>query len=320
MNQTGTADQAAQLRSEGAYSVLENQLLRVTIAPQRGGKILSFFSKRSGTEWLAPPVRAYEEAKTTGGFEDWDGGGFDECLPSVAATDTTPDHGELWRVAWIEEPSGGALMLRASACQGTIELRRRAWLEGTALVLDYTMENVGGTPRSVLYSAHPLFRVEAGDRIELPPDVDSVMVESSRGERLAKPGRRIAWPLAEQMDGSLVDLSYVGPPDGRQADKLFAGPCATGWCQLQRPALGEALELSFDCTVLPYLGVWICRAAWPSATERKQYTVALEPTHASCDSLADAERNGTAWKLAPGERRAWSLRLRAAAIAKEVLR
>ena len=88
--------------------------------------------------------------------------------------------------------------------------------------------------------------------------------------------------------------------------------------QVQRQ--GEALELTFDATVLPYLGLWICRAAWPDTGQNKQYTVALEPTHANCDSLADAERNGTAWPLAPGEQRAWSLRLRVTALAIEEAR
>ncbi len=320
MNQIGTEHETAQHSSEGELRMLENAHLRVTIAPQRGGKILSLFSKRSGTEWLLPPLRPYEDAKTTGGFDEWDGGGFDECLPTVAATSTAPDHGELWRTAWSEEQAEGVLSLRVSACRGAIELHRRASLEGTALVLDYALTNAGSAPRSLLYSAHPLLRVEEGDRIELPPDIEYVTVESSKAERLGKPGTRIAWSHLKLAADGAADLSNVGPPDGLQADKLFAGPCASGWCQLQRPTLGEALELSFDCTVLPYLGLWICRAAWPEIGQNKQYTVALEPTHANCDSLADAERNGTAWLLAPGEQRTWSLRLRAAAIAKEETR
>lgn len=300
---------AATLRNEGALRVLENDALRVTLAPARGGKIISLFSKRTETEWLLPPLRAYEDATSAGGFEQWDGGGFDECLPTVAATNTAPDHGELWRIAWEEEAEGAALILRAVACGDSILLQRQASLGDSALILNYTLENLSSAPRSLLYSAHPLLRVEQGDRIELPSSVEYVTVEGSRGERLGKQGDRIGWPRPGS--GHATDLSVVGPPDGQHADKLFAGPLDSGWCRLLRPSLNEALEVSFDPSVLPYLGLWICHAAWPEGNQpgaRKQYTVAFEPTGANCDSLADAERNGTAWRLAPDERRTWSLR------------
>jgi galactose mutarotase-like enzyme len=102
----------------------------------------------------------------------------------------------------------------------------------------------------------------------------------------------------------------VGPPDGLRADKLFAGPLTKGWCALLRPSLDEGIELTFSNEVLPYLGLWICRAAWPDGGAAKQYTVAFEPASAPHDSLADAERDGSAWRLAPGEERAWTLRFR----------
>jgi hypothetical protein len=86
-----------------------------------------------------------------------------------------------------------------------------------------------------------------------------------------------------------------------------------GWCALVRPSLDEGLELTFTSEVLPYLGLWICRAAWPKTGAAKQYTVAFEPASAPHDSLAEAERDGTAWPLAPGDRRAWTLRFRIAA-------
>jgi len=138
-----------------------------------------------------------------------------------------------------------------------------------------------------------------------------VVVEGSAGDRLGDRGDRIAWPKPKAGQGLAgEDLSVVGPPDGSQADKLFAGPVTDGWCALVRPSLDEGIELTFASDVLPYLGVWICRAAWPDAGPKKQYTVAFEPTGAPHDSLTDAEGDGTAWKLGPGDRRAWRLRFR----------
>ena len=285
--------------------VLENAHIRVEVAPARGGKFLSLWSKRTQTEWLLPSLRPYPEAHSSAGFEEWDGGGFDECLPTVAATTTAPDHGELWRHAWREEPDGDSITLRTTALGDSIAVTRRAHLEGASLVLDYTIENRADIPRTLLYSAHPLLRVEPGDRILLPSELREVAIENSAGGKLGRRGDRIPWP--HQRAGE--DLSVVGLPDGLHADKLFAGPLQTGWCGLLRPALDEGVELTFS-SVLPYLGMWICSAAWPETGVAKQYTVALEPASAPCDSLADAERNGSAWKLAPGERRTWRLRFR----------
>lgn len=286
--------------------VLESADIRAEVLPALGGKFISLYSKRSSTEWLLPPLRPYAEAETTGGFEGWDGGGFDECLPTVAPTETAPDHGEVWRHVWQERAAEDAVLLRTTALGGTISVERCARVEGSSLVLEYAVENRSDTPQSLLYSAHPLLRVEPGDRILLAPEVREVQVGGSAGHRLGQRGDRIAWPRPKQGG----DLSVVGPPDGLQADKVFAGPLRDGWCALVRPSLDEALELTFTSDVLPYLGLWICRAAWPDSGAAKQYTIAFEPASSPHDSLADADRDGTAWRLGPGDRRKWNLRFR----------
>lgn len=285
--------------------ILENTLIRVEVVPALGGKFISLFSKRTSTEWLLPPLRPHAEARTTGGFDEWDGGGFDECLPTVAAADTALDHGEVWRYAWQEEPAEGSVHLRTAALGGAVTFERRARLDGASLVLDYAVENCSQTPKSLIYCAHPLLRVEQGDRILLPAEVRDVVVEGSAGDRLGRRGDRIEWPAPKA-----GDLRVVGLPDGLQADKVFAGPMTDGWCALIRPSLDEGIELTFSNDVLPYLGLWICRAAWPDSGKKKQYTVAFEPTGSPHDCLADAERDGSAWRLEAGERRAWRLRFR----------
>jgi galactose mutarotase-like enzyme len=286
--------------------ILENANIRAEVVPALGGKFISLYSKRTSTEWLLPPLRPHAEAKSTGGFEESDGGGFDECLPTVAATDTAPDHGEVWRHVWHEETAEGAILLRTSALGGAVSFERSAHLDGASLVLDYTVENRSKTSQSLIYCPHPLLRVEQGDRILLSAEVRAVVVEGSAGDRLGRRGERVEWP--EPMVGG--NLSVMGPPDGLQADKVFAGPVTEGWCALLRPSIDEGIELSFSSDVLSYLGLWICRAAWPDSGAKKQYTVAFEPTASPHDSLADAEREGTAWLLAPGERRDWKLRFR----------
>lgn len=302
MNRAQVDREEIEIAQSGSARVLENADIRVEVAPARGGKFLSFKSKRTGMEWLLPPLRPYAEALSSGGFELWDGGGFDECLPTVAPTATAPDHGEIWRHAWREEASDGSLRLTTTALDGAIAISRTARLDGPSLVLEYEVESRGAASPRFLYCAHPLLRVEPGDRVLLPAAVRELTIEASAGDRLGSRGERVAWPAKE--------LNVVGPPDGLQADKVFAGPLAAGWCALVRPSLDEGIALTFDSRALPYLGIWVCRAAWPATGAARQYTMAFEPASAPCDSLADAERTGTAWSLKPGERRAWWMRFR----------
>lgn len=306
LRDTAPADAIAAPINPKKLRALGNDHLDVAFAPERGGKLLFLLSKRTETQWILPPLRPYAEAHADAGFDGWDGGGFDECLPTVAATATALDHGEVWRKQWLAENERGALTMSTTACGGNIAVHRRASLDGPSLVLEYSVKNIGQSAQSLLYSAHPLLRVEEGDRILLPEDVRSVAVEGSGQGRLGRRGTALAWPVTA--DGE--DLSRVGPPDGSQADKLFADARPSGWCALFRPGLGEGIRISFDSDVLPYVGLWICRAAWPeTGSGAKQYTVALEPASAPADSLADAEREGTAWRLAPGEERTWTMRV-----------
>ena len=117
-----TAEEMETPRSPTAR-VLESANIRVEVVPELGGKFISLRSKRTSTEWLLPPLRPYATAKTGGGFEEWDGGGFDECLPTVAPTETAPDHGEVWRHVWREEPTVGALMSADDGSRRRVDIR-----------------------------------------------------------------------------------------------------------------------------------------------------------------------------------------------------
>ena len=62
---TAAAEEFGRLDSRFAR-VLESALIRVEVAPALGGKFVSLRSKRTGTEWLLPPLKPYEEANSRG--------------------------------------------------------------------------------------------------------------------------------------------------------------------------------------------------------------------------------------------------------------
>jgi hypothetical protein len=298
-----------------ATLTLQNEFLRIRILPPFGGKISSLRSARTGEEFLLPPLRGYRHVSRTAGFHEGDLGGFDECLPSVASCESTsgeppvPDHGDLWRSKWHIDSYDRPITLHADSLSRPLRLTRHARLDGPSLVLDYDLLNLSDSPTTWLWSAHPLLRIEVGDRILLPDEIKEVVVEYSAAGFFEK-NSTIGWPQAQSVLGTTIDLSTVGKRDGETAHKLFARAGRSGWAGLYRKRTGTGLILCFDPSALPFLGLWICSGAWPETGAEKQYTVALEPTTSNVDSLASAEQNGTAQSLAARERSQWSLGLR----------
>jgi hypothetical protein len=291
---------------------LENDLLKVQILPEFGGKIVSLRSVRTGEEFLLPPLNEYAHVSPMADFSASDCGGFDECLPSVAACTgiagepSISDHGDLWRVPWHVDSEEGVIVLHAESTSRPLRLTRKARLEDATLVLEYDLINVSGGPTNWLWSAHPLLRVAAADRIVLPDDIDDVSVEYSAGGFFAS-GSSIPWPIAKSPSGITADLSRMSERDGKTAHKLFARLRGSGWGALYRGDFGQGLVVRFDPKAHPFLGLWICCGAWPFIGEARQYTVALEPTTSDRDSLESAMRSGTSRTLNAGEHFQWRL-------------
>jgi galactose mutarotase-like enzyme len=311
----------------------ENVLIRagacsVTVLPRLGGKIASI--QVDGLELLQAPLAPLAPRTRTMSFDAGDASGWDECLPSVAACSVSteagraeiPDHGDLWRVEWQKQGSGireqgsgtrdrNSVNLRAECFSLPLVLERTLSLSerknGWRLDLDYKLTNTGPSPVPWSWSAHPLFLVEAGDRIILPPVIDSLRVEGSGGNRLGRNGDTVGWPIAHLSAGGQTDLSIAQAPESGIGDKLFAGPLAPAdnWCVLERPSAGIRIRASFDASATPYLGLWICYGGWPDRPGPKQTCVALEPATAPVDSLA--QTGPWSRSLAPQEWSGWTM-------------
>lgn len=300
----------------------ENVVIRsagcsVTLLPALGGKISSIAAGEH--ELLQAPLNPYRTREPETGFEESDAGGWDECIPTVAACTLAygggevdaPDHGDLWGVPWhVLAADDDSATLRARCASLPLELTRSsiltATVSGWTLHLLYTLVNVGDESVPWLWSAHPLFAVDPGDRVLLPKEVASVRVEGS-GDGMLRAGQRVLWPVAEQTDGSPRDLSVTLGPDAETGDKLFAGPLQDGWCALERRGLGLRLTMRFEASIIPSLGLWLCYGGWPERPGTKQVCVAIEPTTAPADSLA-AAGDATRW-IAPGASVTWPLEL-----------
>jgi galactose mutarotase-like enzyme len=293
---------------------LVSDSLRVEVIPELGAKISSLWLSAAEEELLQRPLRPYAVRTPAMAFEDGDASGIDECIPTVSAcevgTTSLPDHGDFWRVPFRHRRENESLVLEAEGFSLPLQFEKRITLNGNRLGIHYMLRNAGALQVPFLWSAHPGFAVEAGDRILLPESVAEATVWYSAGSRLGGPGRAHSWPQTRGELGEAIDLSLAGGPADGVGDKLFAVAPGEGWVALQRRRLGHRIEMHFDPAQAPYVGLWLAYGGWPEKYTRRQHCVALEPCTAPADSLATAIERKRARTLAPGAKWEWQIEIR----------
>jgi galactose mutarotase-like enzyme len=299
----------------------------LTLLPEFGGKIASIRVK--GKELLQQPLTPIAPRTRTMAFDAGDASGWDECFPSVAGcrvragagVSEIPDHGDLWRVEWqsreqgsgVRDRESNSVALRGECFSLPLSLERTLTLSeidtGWRLHCEYAVTNTGRVAMPWSWAAHTLFAAEAGDTIELPDAIKSLRLEGSGGNRLGVNGDTVNWPVAELSHGGRTDLSVAQAAASEIGDKLFAGPLAQEdcWCALCRPGAGVRIKVSFDAKATPYLGLWICYGGWPDRPGPKQQCVAMEPSTAPVDSLA--ETGPWSRVLEPGDSFSWPMEI-----------
>jgi galactose mutarotase-like enzyme len=253
----------------------------------------------------------YPKAGLDSRFQDGPCAGIEECLPTVGPSGPeteggpAPDHGDFRQLPWeLLVASGTHACISAVGFSRTLHFTKQLTLEQNTLRVAYTVENAGSTAQSFLYACHPLFAVSAGDRVLLPNEIREVRLDYSKGDRLGPAGSITNWPTTKS--GVRLDMA-LGPEAGT-AEMFYTPRIQDGLCGIYREASGQVLEVSFDTSRLPYLGLWLCYGGWPGdGDEPRQYAVALEPTTSPCNTLASAQRTNTAISLTAGETYDWEI-------------
>ena len=300
--------------SENKRYILENSELAVTVIPAEGGRISSLRSLKSGVEFLTQSLRRgpYVQPGLDASFPDGPCAGIEECIPTVGRCGmetqggTAPDHGDFWQLAWeTTQYSDTRLNLHAIGFSRPLLLSKELRLEGSALKVSYRVENLQHQTVSFLYACHPLFAVSQGDRVLLPQDAHSLVLYYSRNDRLGTAGAEVSWPSTQ----ANIPLDIVGSYRTGIAEMLYTDRLGVGVCGIYRNNERQGIKVLFDVAQLPYLGVWLCYGGWPDRDiEPLQYAVALEPTVAPCNTLAEAQRTSTATILGSRESFDWDIR------------
>ena len=303
---------------------MENESIALTLLPELGGKLISLRDLRAGHEWLWRSTRLPLARHTHGAsyIEVADTGGWDECFPTVAPCvyplspyrgRALPDHGDVWSQPWATEvQQSREQLLIASTCRSVTlpcTFSRRLRLRGAAPTLEmaYEVHNQGRDAVAFIWSAHPLFALSAGMRLQVPPDA-RFNVYSTTPTSALPDGRGLQWPFTVHSDGHAVALDPLPGPDAGIAFKIWSDPLSAGWATLDAPR--AALHLRFDVSEVPQLAVWLNAGGWSGIGGAPYYNLALEPCIGAQDSLAEAVLKYDRYVLlAAGELRRWNLQI-----------
>lgn len=278
--------------------VLENRWLRVTVLPRRGAQVHELLHKPTDTDlvwrWergLPPPAAPVDHPLPQGGFQDVFAGGWDLMLPAVSRLVAAPavgSHGEVWALPWdvtvVRDDPDEVVVRFETRCRRTpFDVRRTMRLGADAhLEVRTQVRHRGRVPHPLALGEHALWDVAGalahGARLEVAHPLDGALRTAPvqpEGSRLA-PGAASDWPRVALLDGSLRDLSTLGPGE-RGTTGLAAVRVGTGSARLA-PSTGPAVGLAWDADVLPWLLLWLPlggdhAAPWFGSVE----TLGLEP-------------------------------------------
>lgn len=317
--------------------VMENELVRIAVAPEKGAEILSFVYKpadvdpllhRSGG--LQPPVRYPATIPNAdGAFLDSYTGGWQEIFPSgggpcqVAGADLGR-HGEAALLPWKWEVTADRaecveVRFQVTTLRMPFLLERTMRLQaGQATVkIDEKVVNQSGEELPFMWGHHPAFGVPFLDEscvLDTPARRVKVHAGSPDPEhQRLSPDSCGEWPVMPGSNGAPVDLRQIPPPGSHTADMFYLTGLAAGWYALTNRRLGVGFALTWPVDVFPVLWVWqeFCASAgypW----YRSLNALGLEPftgySTADKAGLAEVIRARRERRLPPGGTLSASLR------------
>ena len=288
-------------------AVLENDMLRAVILPERGGKTASLFYKPRSFELLAQPKGEYPSLAPGMDFSLGDASGFDDAFPSIDPETVDvcgkdifyPDHGEIWTMDMRAALQKEGVMLEAESRLLPYSYQKEILLHTDRVVYRYGITHTGRDPFPCLWACHCLMRYEPDMRLSYPKG-------AGFAENVLDSKELQACGTVHALSGGEYDFSSVPPPESLTMVKYYLqGCCKEGLCACSYPSQGVAFVMEFDSQALPYLGFWLTAGGY-----RGEYNFAFEPSTSYYDGISRSKATKTVYMLEPGKSLSFSLSLR----------
>lgn len=315
--------------------VLENQLVRISILPDRGTEIIEYLYKPLDLDfmWLTekgvqnPAGDLPASADSQFSYIDYYSGGWQEIFPNGGIPSTYMgarfgQHGEVTHMKWdyeIVEDTEQSISVKFTVktrmmpfqLTKTISLKSNS----TELAINEKVTNLSGVALRYMWGQHIALGkpfLEEGCRIELPDGLhviaDPLDTRENEESRVAR-GAHHDWPKAISPKGDIVDLSVLPPVNTPSEIVYITGFQDEGWYRVKNDRIGAGIQVSWDASEMPYLWYWqefgnTKKYPWYG----RHYNIGLEPfssfpTH----GLEQAVHNDSAGKIAGGETKTFTM-------------
>lgn len=274
--------------------IVENELLKVSIVPGLGGKILSVYNKSLKKEFLWTNKKLQLKVHNAGA--DYDAnfiGGIDELIPNdipeMIDGITYPDHGELWTTGLAHKIDDSSITVYGHLpLSGLYYSKTISLLDSSPSVqLDYVIRNDSGVQRNFLWKLHAALDISAGDKLVTGAKTGKVADPSY--SRFKKEQGPFKWPVIENTDASII------PPVDGTMDFFYLYDTGEGKMELSSSD-GNVFRYNYDTSVFPYQWLFASYGGFLD-----HYTAILEPCTNMPISVNEAKELNQGAALAPGE-------------------
>jgi len=308
--------------------VLENELLRVTVLPEKGSDIWEFLHKPTDTEFMArTPLgladRAlYVPTKPTaeGSFMDFYEGGWQEIAPNGGAGCVYKDadygmHGEVWNLVWDCAIVGDSpdrvtarLTCRLTKMPLTIEKRLTLVSGESALRIEERITNDSPEPIEFMWGHHPALGapfLNSNCAVDIPAGKVAVYSFPEDPDRRFERGQVFDWPSMVTRSGEGVDGRLIPGPESKGSDEFLLTDLREGWYAITDTEKRVGFAMEWDLATFPYIWFWQalgCGSGYPWFG--RMHCCALEPWSSyPLFGLNEAIKTGSQLKLDPHQSR-----------------
>ena len=285
---------------------LENDLLRIELFPELGGKIYHWIHKPEDRDFLWQHPRIKPSVLPSGtDYDDHFAGGWDElfpnCGPGQHAGLSYPDHGEYWtqNFDWNVEQSGNAITLYLSGKGTVTPTRMERWMTLTAsspvVRFKHRLTHLGSNPVDYLWAFHPALAASSTCEILIPAGTG--IIAEPGGGRLSADRLDFKWPMVSGRNGHLIDFSKIPTTSGEPGfEMVYLTQLHEGWYGMIDRASRSGFGLAFDQELFNTMWVFQSHGGW-----RGLHVVIVEPCTGYPYDLAEAARSGHCARLKAGE-------------------
>jgi hypothetical protein len=314
------------LPGEHRAVTIENELLSVTLLPDKGADIYSLVFKPRELDvlWKSPaglrPKHAGIETSSGNSHVSWlDNyeGGWQEIFPNGGTACSYKGaslsfHGEASVSAWdyrVVSKSASKITAEFTVNLGRSPFRlvRSVTVEGLLprVVIEEKITNCAEEEMHYMWGHHPALGspfLDAGCRLHVPAlslETHDAEMATSRVPAAVSG----SWPMLKGRDEQAVDLSVIPSHDERISELHYISELQEGWYGITNPKYNLGFGLVWPKEVFPYLWYWLeLKGSFGYPWYGRSYVMALEPfTSVPGSGLERAIEKGTAAVLGPQE-------------------